>query len=248
MNSHVKSIQWGKGIVKTIEVYSIVDSTNQFARDFIKSGGASGTVLWALQQTAGRGRLGRIWDADRSSLTFSVVWQCPESAVPDNLTLAVGIGLVQSLEACGAQIKVKWPNDLWIADKKLGGILGETVHHRGNLWVILGIGLNVNSSPGNEGGGRISLREATGCLWTRLGILDLALLGVERGFALAHGKQDLSSPFRKYGNFIDRPIEASQGGAVFWAIAREVLPDGRLLIEDARGRRAVLPEEISVRF
>ncbi|HBG00079.1 MAG TPA: biotin--[acetyl-CoA-carboxylase] ligase [Firmicutes bacterium] len=248
MNSHVKSIQWGKGIVKTIQVYSIVGSTNQFARSFIKSGGASGTVLWALKQTAGRGRLGRTWDADESSLTFSVVYQCPKNVLLDNLTLAVGLGLAQSLEVYFPQIKVKWPNDLWIAGKKLGGILGETVHHQGSLWVVLGVGLNVNNSPGKEGGGRISLREATGSLWPRLGILDLALLGVERGFALAYSKQDLSGLFRKHGNFIDRPIEVYQGGAVFRAIAREVLPDGRLLIEDARGHRALLPEEISVRF
>ena len=248
MKGHVKSIQWGKGIVKTIETYTILDSTNEFARRFIKSGGASGTVIWSLRQTAGRGRLGRRWDSDPSSLTFSLVWQCPDKSIPQNLTLAIGLGIVQSLEVCVPEIKIKWPNDLWIAGKKLGGILGESMHAAGRLWIILGIGLNVNSSPGAEQEQRISLREVTGCLWPRLAILDLALLGLERGFELARSGQELASLFRHYGNFLDRPIQIYQGGQVYRAIARDVLPDGRLVIEDARGRRALLPEEISVRF
>ncbi|HBN95442.1 MAG TPA: biotin--[acetyl-CoA-carboxylase] ligase [Firmicutes bacterium] len=247
----VKSVQWGKKIVKIIEIYPMLGSTNQFAKDLIKSGGPSGTVLWALEQNEGKGRLGRSWDADQSSLTFSLMWQCPEKEVPPNLTLAVGLGLVQSLsETTGlSELKVKWPNDFWIGERKLGGILTEAIHHRGDLWIILGIGLNVNASPpkGNLSP-RISLQEATGGFWPRLGILNLALLGVEWGFDLAWSRENLSTLFRTHGNFLDRTIIVFQGGRSFQALAKDVLPDGRLLIEDARGERALMPEEITVRF
>lgn len=245
----VKSIQWGKKRAKAIEIFPKLDSTNQFARSFIKSGGRSGTVIWALNQTDGRGRRGRKWDADESSLTFSLVWQCPKSKFMPKLTLAVGLGLVEALVPFVPDLKLKWPNDLWIGEKKLGGILTETVHCRGELWIILGIGLNVNSLPGDSGKNpRISMHQATGCIWPRLGVLHLALLGVEKGFDLAVSQADLSPLFRRHGNFLDRPITVYHGGKSFPATAKEVLPDGRLLIEDARGERALMPEEISVRF
>ena len=249
MGGPVKSVQWGKEIVRSIEIYPILGSTNHFARPFIKSGGASGTVLWALDQTDGVGRLGRSWDADASSLTFSLVWRSPNKMIPQNLTLAVGLGLVQSLESILPTVKIKWPNDLWIGEQKLGGILTDTMRDQGQLWVILGVGLNINATPPQgDRSPRISLQEATGCSWSRLGILDLALSGVERGFALAQSRADLGNLFRKHGNFLDREITVVHGGQSFHALARDVLPDGRLLIEDACGVRALLPEEISVRF
>ncbi len=248
MNSHVKSIQWGKRIVRTIELYPTLGSTNQFASTFIKNGGRSGTVLWALEQTEGKGRLGRKWDSDPSSLTFSLVWQCPDNIAPQNLTLTVGLGLVESLKVLVPKVKVKWPNDLWVEERKLGGILTEAVRYQGKLWIILGVGLNVNSAPGQGASPRISLKEATNCSWSRLGVLDLALVGVERGFELSAGGQDLSRLFRKHGNFLDRNIMVFWGGHTFQAKAKDVLPDGRLLIQDAQGERALMPEEISVRF
>lgn len=247
----VKSVQWGKKIVKVIEIYPKLGSSNLFARDVIKSGGLSGTVLWILEQIEGVGRRGRKWDADQSSLTFSIIWRCPKDEAPQNLTLAVGLGLVQSLsEAIGlSELKVKWPNDLWIEGKKLGGILTEAMYHRGDRWIILGIGLNVNAlPPKGDLSPRISMQQVTGCFWPRLGVLDVALLGVERGFDLAKNGEDLSALFRIHGNFLDRTITVFQGGKAFRALAKDVLPDGSLLIEDARGERALLPEEITVRF
>lgn len=250
MERVVKSIQWGKGIVKAITIYPSLESTNAFARSYPKSGGASGTVLWALQQTKGKGRRGRVWQSDQGSLTFSLLWKCEEDMVPHNLTLAVGLGLVQMLRKLVPDLKVKWPNDLYVGKDKLGGILAEGIHNQGKLWIIMGIGLNVNSAPKQKKGsaGSTSFLEATGKLWSRLAILDQALLGIERGFELARRREDLTSLFRIHGNFLDRPITIRQGDFVFEAIARGVLADGRLLIEDARGERALLPEEISVLF
>lgn len=248
MDSHVKSIQWGKGIVKQLEIYQTLGSTNEFAKTRIKSGGSSGTVLWALNQTQGKGRRGRRWDADHSSLTFSLIWRAKEKA-PNALTLFVGLGIAQQLENLVPDLKLKWPNDLWLGKKKLGGILTETISHEKKLWVIVGVGLNVNSAPNYKASPRVSLQEATNCFWSRFAILDQALLGVELGFELARQKDnDLSSLFRRYGNFFDRPITIYHGRDIFVASALDVLSDGRLLIKDARGERALLPNEISIRF
>ena len=161
----------------------------------------------------------------------------------------MGLGLVTTLRSLVPELQVKWPNDLWFGDRKLGGILGETVQQKGVQWLIIGVGLNVNTPRSPIGGEPISLQEITNCAWSRLGILDLALSGVELGFALAEeNAHELSYLFRKYGNFLDRTITIIQGEERWPAVAKEVLADGRLLVEDAQGERALLPDEISVRF
>lgn len=243
MREQVNSIQWGKNLVRTIEIHRALDSTNEFGKRRIKSGGiASGTVLWALEQTKGKGRQGRVWESDQGSLTFSFVWRYPGESLPSALTLAVGLGLVMELGPLVPGLKLKWPNDLWVGTRKLGGILTETLHRAGDLWLVVGVGLNVNSVP--QGEGRTSLREVTGCTWTRLGILHQAACGLERGFALAWRGSNLPRLCREHGNFLDRPLLVQQGRRWFRARARDVLPDGRLLLEAAWGRWAALPDEI----
>lgn len=246
MGERVNYIQWGKEIVRQIEIHHTLGSTNEFGKTRLKSGGMSGTVLWALEQKKGRGRRGRAWVSDQGSLTFSLIWRCPNPVLPSALTLTVGLGLVLELQQLVPELKVKWPNDLWIGEKKLGGILTETVRQAGQLWVILGVGLNVNSTPQAEVSPRTSLQEASGCLWPRLGILHCALKGVELGFELADRGCHLSALFRRHGNFLHRPLQVFRGQESFVARARDVLPDGRLLLESARGLQAFLPDEIQL--
>lgn len=249
MPSSVKTIQWGGEQIKTIKIYPTLPSTNSCGKELVIDGCSSGTVVWALHQTAGRGRRGRNWGADQSSLTFSVLWATPADFPTEILPLTVGLGLVQSLIALVPELKVKWPNDLWFKDRKLGGILAESTQQGGQKWVILGVGLNVNRPSVFFGKEAISIQEITKYPWPRLGILHLALLGMERGIALAQGQgTELSGLFRQYGNFLDRTITIVRGEERWMAWAKEVLPDGRLLIEDAQGERALVPDEISVRF
>lgn len=110
------------------------------------------------------------------------------------------------------------------------------------------MGINVTKN-GIYKDDRISLEEIGGFSAARLGVLDLALAGVEKGLYLASDEDlDLSNLFRSYGNFLGRQVTVFQGTQRWSAIAKEVLPDGRLLLDDGSGLRAVLPEEISVRF
>jgi BirA family biotin operon repressor/biotin-[acetyl-CoA-carboxylase] ligase len=107
---------------------------------------ASGTVIAAERQTAGRGRMGRQWHAEPdASLTFSLLYKLPRGVVPSGLSLAIGVGIAEALRELGvAGIALKWPNDILRDGRKLGGILIELA----GASAVIGIGLNLRLPEG----------------------------------------------------------------------------------------------------
>lgn len=109
------------------------------------------TLLWALSQTAGRGRAGRNWHSStESTLTFSLAWPfaLPPHALA-GLPLAVGVAVAETLAASGVDVRLKWPNDILRNGDKLAGILIETANdrqRRGTIWAVIGIGINLAQS------------------------------------------------------------------------------------------------------
>ena len=103
-------------------------------------------LCWALQQTAGRGRLGRAWHSDPTqAISFSIAFETNiNSSKPLSiLSPAAGLALAESLNALAQGVKVKWPNDLWREQRKISGLLLEA-STRGNVQrVVLGLGVNL---------------------------------------------------------------------------------------------------------
>ena len=143
----------------TVEILPTIDSSNsELMRRFRAGADADGDnnvaadacLLVAEQQTAGRGRMGRVWQSQLgSSLTFSVGLRL-NPADWSGLSLAVGVSLAESLEkaaftssADSPVIELKWPNDLYVNKRKLGGILIETASARGLRYVVIGVGINI---------------------------------------------------------------------------------------------------------
>lgn len=129
-----------------VEVLDTCASTSTRLLDLAQAGAPSGTVVACERQTAGRGRRGRSWlSVPGDSLTFSLLRRFAAPAKPlAGLSLAVGVAVARALERLGADgIGLKWPNDILVADAKLGGILVETVAERGSQLAVIGIGLNV---------------------------------------------------------------------------------------------------------
>ncbi|HHT73159.1 MAG TPA: biotin--[acetyl-CoA-carboxylase] ligase [Firmicutes bacterium] len=241
---------WDLPHIQTIQLYETLPSTNDFAKAQIRAGSAHGTVIWALEQTAGRGRRGRPWFSDNTSLTFSIIWRFPDYTKTGLLPLALGLGIARELQAYSSAIKVKWPNDLWVGRHKLGGILCESIKTPQGVWVVAGVGINVNRSQGQVQLPRASLEECCGYPLARFEVLSRALKGANDCLAqLWAGELDLREGFGLYGNFLNRPICLISSGEERLATAREVLPDGSLLVEAAGGLlEAVFPEEVSLRF
>ncbi len=122
------------------------DSTNSVLLTRAAQGAASGSVLICDVQTAGRGRRGRVWHSgdSASSLTFSVLWRLAPTCSSAGLSLAVGLAIAQALEGLGAPgVGLKWPNDIWLFGRKLGGVLIEVASDEAGLSLIIGIGLNL---------------------------------------------------------------------------------------------------------
>jgi BirA family biotin operon repressor/biotin-[acetyl-CoA-carboxylase] ligase len=120
-----------------------VDSTNRVALDAAVEGAADGLVVVADEQTAGRGRLGRRWEArPGSSLLVSVLLR-PALHPPERplLGLAAALASVEAVaEASGVVAQLKWPNDIVVGDRKLAGMLAETTGDA----VVVGLGCNVS--------------------------------------------------------------------------------------------------------
>ncbi|MFM7462350.1 MAG: biotin--[acetyl-CoA-carboxylase] ligase [Burkholderiales bacterium] len=129
-----------------LRLADVIDSTNTELLNQAASGAVSGTCLAAELQTAGRGRRGRVWkSALGASLTFSLLWRFEIGAASlGGLSLAVGLAVANALRALGIDAELKWPNDIVVDDKKLGGILIETQGDMlGPMIAVIGVGLNV---------------------------------------------------------------------------------------------------------
>lgn len=129
-----------------VTVLSVVDSTNQVVRENI-SNLHKGAVCIAEAQTAGRGRLGRVWQSPfGSNLYVSLLWTFDLGyQALDGLSLAVGVSVAQTIESEFAlPVQLKWPNDIYCSNKKMGGVLVEVEgQFSGTCSTIIGIGLNV---------------------------------------------------------------------------------------------------------
>jgi BirA family transcriptional regulator, biotin operon repressor / biotin---[acetyl-CoA-carboxylase] ligase len=124
--------------------YRRTGSTNERARDLAAAGAPSGTVVTADEQTAGRGRRGRSWSAPAGkALLYSALLR-PLEERHRLLPLAVPLAVADAVEALApARCRVKWPNDVWIEERKVAGVLIEA---RQPHWAVIGVGLNVSIS------------------------------------------------------------------------------------------------------
>lgn len=128
-----------------------VGSTNEDAKSLAADGAPNLTVVWAGEQTAGRGRHGRNWDSPRGNLYLSILLR-PECAVVEapQIGFVVGAAMARAVrEVAKADVELKWPNDLVLDGQKLSGILLESAAKADGAldWVIAGIGVNVGRQP-----------------------------------------------------------------------------------------------------
>jgi BirA family biotin operon repressor/biotin-[acetyl-CoA-carboxylase] ligase len=120
---------------------AVTESTNEVARRLAISGAPSGTVVTAGYQTAGRGRLDRVWSAPRGKALLCSAILAPLEREHSLLPLAVPLAVSEAVELLAPlRCQVKWPNDVWVDRRKLAGVL---IQAQPPDWAVIGIGLNV---------------------------------------------------------------------------------------------------------
>ena len=125
--------------------YRITDSTNERGRELAAAGAAAGTIVTAGEQTAGRGRRGREWTAPPGKAVLCSAILSPLDARHALLPLAAPLAVCEAIESLAPlRCRVKWPNDVWVEERKLAGVLIEA---QPPTWAVIGIGVNVSIEP-----------------------------------------------------------------------------------------------------
>ena len=217
----------GRWQVPAVYAFDEVGSTLDVAHALAASA-ESGTVVLAEQQTAGRGRHGRRWtSAPGAGVWLTIIERPRDVRALDVLSLRCGLYSAEALDPlAGDRVRVKWPNDLYVRECKLGGILIET-RWRGTApeWVAIGFGLNV--TPDNVAGA-IGLSPGT----TRVTALDRLLPALRRAAAASrHLDDDERARWQMRDIAVGRTASEPAAGIVAGISAA-----GELLVTNTDGR------------
>lgn len=241
-----------------IIVEPVIDSTNQYMLERIPNLNSGDTCL-AEYQSAGRGRRGRQWISPFGcNLYLSTYWrleQGPAAAI--GLSLVVGIVIAETLnKVCGNKVKVKWPNDLYMNDKKLAGILVELTGKTGDAaHIIIGIGINIGMNE-NILRKEKPINQAWSSLTDEVENIErnkLAgnIINALRQSLLLFEKEGLKPFLAKWfdlDNFLGRSVKLLIGNDVITGIEKGINEQGALLLQKENGE--IIPYiggEISLR-
>lgn len=237
-----------------LAVIPVIDSTNQYLLDRMASL-KTGDACVAEYQQAGRGRRGRQWFSPfGANLYLSMYWRLEQGpAAAMGLSLVIGIVIAEVLQQLGAEdVRVKWPNDLYLNDRKLAGILVEMVGKTGDAaQIVFGAGINLKMrSPDvnvvNQGW--INLQEA-GIAINRNELVSLLINQLRH--SLRDFERDGLAPFlprwQRLDNFINRPVKLLIGDREVLGIARGIDQQGGLLLEQDGVTKSWVGGEISLR-
>ncbi len=229
--------------------FATLDSTNRYLVDEARRGVPEGVVAVADHQSAGRGRLGRSWEAPPGASLLASVLVRPVLAV-EHLYLCTAAVARAAADACatvaGVRPSLKWPNDLLVDGRKLAGVLAEADPDApggppGSLAVVVGVGINV-TWPGPPGAGGTSLLEASGHPVDReelLGALVTAL-GARRGeLGTTGGRRRLAAEWKERCSTLGRRVRVELGTGSFEGTAVDLDEGGRLVVRTTEGIRVV---------
>jgi BirA family biotin operon repressor/biotin-[acetyl-CoA-carboxylase] ligase len=230
---------------KRIYHFFKTDSTNRVALELGHAGEPEGAVVLAEEQTAGRGRAGRVWHSDRAVGIYVTVLLRPRLAPVQAplLTMMAGLSARSAVRAVtGLTADLKWPNDLLLNGKKTGGILTEMHAEPGQIrFVIVGIGLNVNQEklPGALADTATSLRVETGKSQSRMELLVRLLREFENDYNrfLREGVESVVARFEEVSTYAKgKRVRVTNGMESYVGTTAGLGPEGLLQVERDDGK------------
>lgn len=214
--------------------FPTVGSTMDLLHELAHDGAEQGTVVVAGEQTSGRGSRGRVWRSPPGGLWLSALYRPRALARVELLSLRVGLAVAEAIEGAGSGLRlaIKWPNDLILDDRKLGGILCEARWHGEELaWIVVGIGLNVtNSIPPELAAGATRLADRLPAIGPEA--LEEPMIARLRALDPAGDRLDPAelAALRKRDWLRGRRLLAPVAGQ-----SEGIAADGALLVRDATG-------------
>lgn len=246
--------------VRHVEYHEQLASTNLLAAELIDDLAAvSPALVWTTQQTSGRGRGGHQWWASTGALTFSFVKTVadfgltPESTPLISLAAGLAVRRFVAERIAGRNVTVKWPNDVYVGEQKVSGILTELKPtNSGKPAAIVGIGINLNNSLG---GAPAELRSsATSCFDLTGDSEDLmsalvdVLVKLEAAFAELGTDHASTLAELNACNFLEgRRIEVSTEATSIAGTVRSIGADGTLQLQTATGIESINAGTVTLR-
>jgi BirA family biotin operon repressor/biotin-[acetyl-CoA-carboxylase] ligase len=243
----------GHAVGSEIQVHEELGSTSDHARDLGMAGHPNGLAVFAESQNAGRGRRDNRWSSQSGlDLAVSILLR-PEARLEiwPRLTTLAALAICHAIESVTSlKAEIKWPNDIFIADRKAAGILAETFTASTGPFMVIGIGVNVNSVdlPPDLRESATSLKQAAGRDVDRnalaialLKALDQQVKRLEPGFAKA------VEEVQQRSWLMGRPLVAQVDGRELRGVATGLNAEGHLLIRDEQGTIVALSSAEQVR-
>ncbi|HEX2269151.1 MAG TPA: biotin--[acetyl-CoA-carboxylase] ligase [Pyrinomonadaceae bacterium] len=236
--------------------FESLPSTNTEVARHASEGAAEGLAIIADEQTAGRGRLQRAWSSPKGAgLYFSVLLR-PVIAVEKwpliTFMAALAVGDALS-DACGVTTDIKWPNDLLSGERKICGILAESVETPSGRAVVLGMGINLTADayPVELAAVATSVSEASGRAAEREPLLAALVQALSRWYSLLHepdGSEKIVAAWSSRSSYASgKRVQVANGDEVWQGITRGVENDGALRLETTDGIRSVRAGDVSIR-
>ncbi len=236
---------------RNVIVFGEVNSTNDVAADSARQAGSDGLVVLAEHQRRGRGRLGRSWlsEAGQNILMSVLLTSGAESLRHDAVTVATGLAVAEGIEdICGSlPCQLRWPNDVLVGGRKVAGVLVEIRHNAAGPSVVLGVGINANTSPpaGLVDRPATALAEQTGRPTDRIEVIRAVLIRLDGWLSrLADGQIDALHDgwVGRCGMINDRVTVLSRGRSHVGRVLDVSPLEGLILVCDD-GRREHVPAE-----
>ncbi|HEY7688869.1 MAG TPA: biotin--[acetyl-CoA-carboxylase] ligase [Dongiaceae bacterium] len=233
-----------------------VASTNDEARALAETGAAEGTMVWGLEQTAGRGRRGRGWHSPPGNLYVSTILRPGKPAAEAALLgFVAAVALADALVDLGLpedRLRLKWPNDVLVDRAKAAGILIETSAAMGQApaWLVLGMGVNLVHAPADTPYPAITLRQAGLATLTVEGLLEALAgrLAEWYGRWQAAGFAPVREAWLRRAVGLGEPIEVRLERETLQGRFAALEEDGALILEQpAGGRRRVTVGDVFFR-
>ncbi|MDD5281266.1 MAG: biotin--[acetyl-CoA-carboxylase] ligase [Candidatus Omnitrophica bacterium] len=230
-----------KFIAKKIHYFDYLSSTMDMAMQLGIQGASNGTLVLAESQTKGRGRLGRSWFSPKyKGIYFSLILRpnIPPSASP-MLTLLAAVSICEAVKKIvSLDAQIKWPNDVFICNKKIAGILTEMNAEVDKVnFVVIGIGLNVNNDKKSLIAQATSLKEQAGQSISRILLLQELLRRIENNYSILEDKgvQAIIDKWRSFTLTLGRRVKVYCQDKHVEGAAVDIDQDGALLIRKDSG-------------